>query len=45
MRGVVEGGQEPSTIYRDNVESLPPVLDLLTIVVALLWARRSLKTG
>jgi leucyl aminopeptidase len=34
VRGVVEGGQEPSTIYRDNVESLPPVLDLLTIVVA-----------
>jgi len=34
VRGAVEGSAEPSTIYRDNVESLPPTLDELVIVVA-----------
>jgi leucyl aminopeptidase len=31
-RGVVEGSFEPSTIYRDNVKSLPPLLDELILV-------------
>jgi leucyl aminopeptidase len=32
-RGVVEGSADPATIYRDGVESMPPDLDELTIVV------------
>jgi leucyl aminopeptidase len=32
-RGVVEGSTDPATIYRDAVESMPPDLDELTIVV------------
>src|SRR5206468_4379533 len=31
-RGVVEGGYEPQSIYRDTVETAPPVLDELVIV-------------
>ena len=31
-RGVVEGSYDPRTIYRDNVESVPPVLDELILV-------------
>jgi leucyl aminopeptidase len=33
-RGVVEGGSEPSTIYRSEVPDLPPALDELTFVVS-----------
>ena len=33
-RGVVEGSAEPATIYRADVESLPPTLDELVVVVA-----------
>src|SRR4051812_27048944 len=32
-RGVVEGSTDPSTIYRDAGESLPPQIDELTLVV------------
>ena len=32
-RGVVEGSYDPRTIYRDEVESTPPVLDELILVV------------
>jgi len=32
-RGVVEGGYDPSTIYRDNVTTSPPALDELILVV------------
>ncbi|HEY7590777.1 MAG TPA: leucyl aminopeptidase [Candidatus Limnocylindrales bacterium] len=31
-RGVVEGSYDPGTIYREKVESAPPVLDKLTLV-------------
>jgi leucyl aminopeptidase len=31
-RGVLEGGYDPRTIYRDNVDAVPPVLDELIIV-------------
>ena len=31
-RGVVEGSYDPRTIYRDNVDSVPPVLDELILV-------------
>ena len=31
-RGVVEGSYDPRTIYRDNVDSAPPVLDELILV-------------
>jgi leucyl aminopeptidase len=31
-RGVVEGSYEPATIYRDEVESAPPILDELILV-------------
>ena len=31
-RGVVEGSSDPATIYRDDVESVPPELDELTII-------------
>ena len=31
-RGVVEGGLEPATIYRDKVDSAPPKLDELILV-------------
>ena len=31
-RGVLEGAYDPRTIYRDNVESTPPVLDELILV-------------
>ena len=31
-RGVVEGSFDPRTIYRDNVDSAPPVLDELILV-------------
>jgi leucyl aminopeptidase len=33
VRGIVEGGHEPSTIYREEVERLPPVPDEVTLVV------------
>lgn len=33
-RGIVEGGYDPQTIYRESVESAPPVLSKLTIVAA-----------
>jgi leucyl aminopeptidase len=32
-RGVVEGSSEPSTIYRQDVEDLPPRLDELVLIV------------
>jgi leucyl aminopeptidase len=32
-RGVVEGGYDPRTIYRDHVDSAPPVLDELILVL------------
>jgi leucyl aminopeptidase len=32
VRGVVEGGYEPAAIYRETVESAPPVLDELILV-------------
>ena len=31
-RGVVEGGYDPATIYRENVKTAPPVLDELILV-------------
>ncbi|MES2210800.1 MAG: aminopeptidase [Chloroflexota bacterium] len=31
-RGVVEGGYDPATIYRENVRTAPPVLDELTLI-------------
>jgi leucyl aminopeptidase len=31
-RGIVEGSYDPRTIYRSNVESVPPVLDELILV-------------
>ena len=31
-RGVVEGSYDPRTIYRDEVESVPPVLDELILI-------------
>jgi len=31
-RGVVEGAYDPRTIYRDDVESVPPVLDELILI-------------
>jgi leucyl aminopeptidase len=31
-RGIVEGSYDPRTIYRDSVESVPPVLDELILV-------------
>ena len=31
-RGVVEGSYDPRTIYRDSVESVPPVLDELILI-------------
>ena len=31
-RGVVEGSYDPRTIYRDEVESAPPVLDELILI-------------
>ena len=31
-RGVVEGSYDPRTIYRDEVESVPPILDELILV-------------
>ena len=31
-RGVVEGGYDPRTIYRDDVETVPPVLDELILI-------------
>jgi leucyl aminopeptidase len=31
-RGVVEGGYDPRTIYREGVDSVPPVLDELILV-------------
>ena len=33
-RGVVEGGFEPKTIYREDSDSAPPVLDELVLIVA-----------
>jgi leucyl aminopeptidase len=33
-RGVVEGSAEPASIYRDDVESLPPRLDELLLALA-----------
>ncbi|HEU0236119.1 MAG TPA: leucyl aminopeptidase [Candidatus Limnocylindrales bacterium] len=33
-RGIVEGAYDPRTIYRESVESAPPVLSKLTIVAA-----------
>ena len=33
VKGVVEGSADPSTIYRSNVESLPPVLDEVVVIV------------
>ena len=33
-RGVVMGSYDPQTIYRENVETAPPVLDELTLIVA-----------
>ena len=33
VRGVVEGHYEPKSIYLENVESAPPILDELTVVV------------
>jgi leucyl aminopeptidase len=32
-RGVVEGSSDPAMIYREGVESMPPQLDALTIIV------------
>jgi leucyl aminopeptidase len=32
-RGVVEGSSDPATIYREGVESVPPELDELTIII------------
>jgi leucyl aminopeptidase len=32
VRGVVEGSYEPAAIYRDKVESAPPVLDELVLI-------------
>ena len=32
-RGVVEGGYDPRTIYRDKVDTTPPVLDELILVL------------
>ena len=32
-RGVVEGSSEPASIYRENVESLPPELEELVLIV------------
>jgi leucyl aminopeptidase len=32
-RGIVEGGFEPRTLYREDVEDAPPALDELTLVV------------
>ena len=34
VRGVVEGGYEPRSIYRDQVRSAPPILDELILVAA-----------
>ncbi len=31
-RGVVEGGYDPATIYRENVKTAPPVLDELILI-------------
>ena len=31
-RGVLEGGYDPRTIYRDDVDSVPPILDELILV-------------
>ncbi len=33
-RGVVEGSTDPAMIYREGVESMPPELDELTIIIA-----------
>ena len=33
VRGVVEGSTDPASIYRGEVESLPPVLDELVVVL------------
>ena len=33
-RGVVEGGFEPKTIYREDSDSAPPVLDELVLIVS-----------
>jgi leucyl aminopeptidase len=33
-RGIVEGAYDPRTIYRDSVDSAPPVLSKLTLVAA-----------
>ena len=33
-RGLIEGSYDPSTIYRESVESSPPELDEITLVVA-----------
>ena len=39
-RGVVEGSYDPRTIYRDDVESVPPVLDELILVAPAATPRR-----
>ena len=33
VRGLVEGAEEPSTIYLDPTDKLPPALDECTLVV------------
>ena len=40
-RGVVEGGFEPATIYRDTVDSAPPKLDELILVAPGAGAERA----
>jgi leucyl aminopeptidase len=32
VRGIVEGGFDPATIYRDNVDSAPPEIDELILI-------------
>jgi leucyl aminopeptidase len=40
-RGIVEGSYDPRTIYRESVESAPPVLSKLTFVAAEAGATKS----
>ena len=42
-RGVVEGGFEPKTIYREDSDAAPPVLDELVLVVADAAGRRGAR--